>query len=87
MSTSPLPGAVRQIGYFVKDFDEALASWVQRAWGPWFVIRGLTQRVLYRGQPCKVTLSLGMANTGDLQVEVIHQQDETPLISGVPELR
>ena len=31
-------------------------------------------------QPCAVTLSIGFANSGDLQVEVIQQDDDTPSI-------
>jgi hypothetical protein len=77
---SVLPGPIRQIGYVVTDFDEALGGWVELGVGPWFVIRGMTQRVLYRGEPCEITLSLAMANSGDLQVELIHQDDDTPSI-------
>ncbi len=77
---SPFPGPVRQIGYVVKDFDRSVASWLAAGVGPWYVMRGLTQRVLYRGQPCRVTLSLGLANSGDMQVEVISQEDAAPSI-------
>jgi hypothetical protein len=76
----PLPGSIRQIGYVVTDLDKALAGWVELGVGPWFVIRGLPQRVLYRGEPCEITLSLALANSGDMQVEVIQQEDETPSI-------
>jgi hypothetical protein len=75
-----LPGPVRQIGYVVTDLDEAVASWLELGVGPWYVLRGIPQRTLYRGEPCAVTLSLALANTGDLQVELIHQDDETPSI-------
>jgi Glyoxalase/Bleomycin resistance protein/Dioxygenase superfamily len=76
----PLPGPVRQIGYVVRDFDGALESWLSAGVGPWYVMRGLTLQARYRGEPCEVTLSLGWANTGDLQVEVIRQEDATPSI-------
>ena len=75
-----LPGPIRQIGYVVGDLDHALASWAQLGVGPWFVMRNLPQRVTYRGEPCEITLSLALANSGDLQVELIHQEDETPSI-------
>jgi hypothetical protein len=77
---SPFPGPVRQVGYVVNDFDRAVASWLEVGVGPFYVLRALTQRVLYRGQPCKVRLSLGLANTGDMQVEVITPEDATPSI-------
>ncbi|HME49157.1 VOC family protein [Mycobacterium sp.] len=76
----PFPGPVRQIGYVVEDFDRWVASWLAAGVGPFYVMRGLTQRVLYRGRPCRVTLSLGLANTGDMQVEVIQQEDSAPSV-------
>jgi hypothetical protein len=38
---SPLPGRVRQIGYVVRDFDAALASWVAAGVGPLYVLLSL----------------------------------------------
>lgn len=75
-----LPGEVRQIGYVVTDLDEAIAGWLKMGVGPWFVIRDLPQRVTYRGAPCEVKLSLALSNSGDLQVELIQQLDDTPSI-------
>ena len=75
-----LPGAVRQIGYVVSDIDAVLASWVNLGIGPWFVMRNLAIRALYRGEPCEITLTLALANSGDLQVELIQQHDDTPSI-------
>ncbi|HKO33418.1 MAG TPA: VOC family protein [Candidatus Limnocylindria bacterium] len=70
-----LPGPVRQIGYVVRDLDAAVAHWLKLGVGPWFVMRGLAQRGAYRGEPCEVTLSLALANSGELQVEIIQQTD------------
>jgi catechol 2,3-dioxygenase-like lactoylglutathione lyase family enzyme len=75
-----LPGVVRQIGYVVDDLDGSLDRWLQLGVGPWFVMRGIGQTVCYRGQPCTVTVSLALANTGDLQVEVIQQTCATPSV-------
>jgi hypothetical protein len=75
-----LPGAVRQIGYVVRDIDAVLASWVNLGIGPWFVMRNLPIRALYRGEPCEITMTLALANSGDLQVELIQQHDDTPSI-------
>ena len=77
---SVLPGAIRQIGYVVTDLNQALASWVELGVGPWLVIRGLPMRALYRGQPCDTKLSLAMSNSGELQIELIQQEDDTPSI-------
>ena len=75
-----LPGAIRQIGYVVSDIDAVLASWVNLGVGPWFVMRNLPIRALYRGEPCEITLTLALANSGDLQIELIQQHDDTPSI-------
>jgi hypothetical protein len=77
---SVLPGPIRQIGYVVTDLDQALASWIELGVGPWLVIRGLPMRALYRGEPCETTLSLALSNSGELQLELIHQLDDTPSI-------
>ena len=75
-----LPGPVRQNGYVVRDFDATLDWWVAAGVGPWFVIRDLPQKTTYRGEPCEVALSIGFANAGDMQVEVIAQAGATPSI-------
>lgn len=75
-----LPGPVRQIGYVVTDLDAVIEGWVAMGVGPWFVMRDLQQHVTYRGEPCSVTLSLAWANSGDMQIELINQTDDTPSI-------
>lgn len=75
-----LPGPIRQVGYIVTDLDATLEGWVTLGVGPWLVMRDMPVRGLYRGQPCEVTLSLGLANSGEMQIEVIQQMDDTPSI-------
>lgn len=78
--TTPLPGPIRQIGYVVSDLDTSLAEWIALGVGPWFVVREHTQRVIYRGEACEVTISIALANSGELQIELIHQHGDTPSI-------
>jgi Glyoxalase/Bleomycin resistance protein/Dioxygenase superfamily len=78
--TAPLPGPIRQIGYVVRDLETAIVDWLRLGVGPWFVVREHTQQVIYRGTPCEVTISIALANSGDLQVELIHQHGDTPSI-------
>jgi hypothetical protein len=75
-----LPGPVRQIGYVVTDLDRAIAGWLALGVGPWFVIRDMPLEAHYRGAPCTVTVSLAWSNSGELQIELIQQQDSTPSI-------
>lgn len=80
MSGPVLPGAIRQIGYIVQDFDKAIATWLELGVGPFYVLRSVTQTGVYRGEECTVTLTIGFANSGDLQIEVIHQDNDAPSI-------
>ncbi len=77
---SVLPGPVRQIGYVVTDLDSAMAGWLELGVGPWFVMRGLPMQALYHGEPCQTTLSIAWSNSGELQIQLIHQQDATPSV-------
>jgi hypothetical protein len=78
--TAKLPGPIRQIGFVVTDLDKALESWVALGVGPWYVVRGQHQRALYRGVPCEVTLTIAFANSGDMQFELIQQENDAPSI-------
>lgn len=84
MSIAVLPtgllGPIRQIGYVVRDLDKALESWIALGVGPWYVIRGQHLHTLYRGEPCEVTVTIALANSGDMQVEVITQEAGDPSI-------
>ncbi|HEY9265903.1 MAG TPA: VOC family protein [Mycobacterium sp.] len=80
MSPSPLPDRIRQIGYVVDDLDDALASWVALGVAPWFVLRRIVQKADYRGEPREVTISIALANSGELQLELIQQHGETPSV-------
>ena len=75
-----LPGPIRQIGYIVTDLDQAIANWLELGVGPWFVMRELTLSVDYRGERCQITQSLALTNSGELQIELIQQEDTTPSI-------
>lgn len=78
-SVRPL-GPIRQIGFVVSDLDEALKSWIAIGVGPWYVIRGQHLHTLYRGEPCEVTITIALANSGDMQIEVITQDGGDPSI-------
>jgi catechol 2,3-dioxygenase-like lactoylglutathione lyase family enzyme len=77
---SILPGPIRQIGYIVEDLDAALESWVALGVGPWFVMHAIPIRASYRGQRCEVTISMALANSGEMQIELIRQADDTPSV-------
>ena len=77
---SRLFGPVRQLGYVVKDVERAMRHWVEvLGVGPWFYIeRYPVSNFRYRGQPSDVHLSIALANSGTLQVELIQQRNTAP---------
>jgi len=77
---SLLFGKVCQNGYVVRDIEKAMAFWtgVQRV-GPFFYIPKVkTDWFRYRGVDSPVELSIALANSGDLQIELIQQRNDAP---------
>lgn len=74
-------GEIRQLGHVVTDMDLALEFWTDRLGiGPFFVTHDLRfPDFHYRGQPAQSPcVSLAIAYSGDLQIELIHQVDDVP---------
>lgn len=73
-------GAVRQNGYVVRDVEAAMRHWSEVAGvGPWFYVERAPIRAFrYRGEPSPVELSIALANSGDLQLELIEQRNDAP---------
>ncbi|CAN5892638.1 VOC family protein [soil metagenome] len=77
---SRLFGPVRQNGYVVRDIEAAMEHWIRvMRVGPWFYIdRVQTDYFRHRGQDSAVEMSIALANTGDLQIELIQQRNDAP---------
>jgi hypothetical protein len=77
---SNLLGAVRQVGYVVHDIERAMAQWARLGVGPWFykVEVGTTEFRYYGKDSPPPNLSIALANSGDLQLELIQQRDDAP---------
>ncbi len=76
-----LPGPIRQNGYVVRDLDGAIDGWLSAGVGPWLLLPHLTQSgSVYRGRPTEPVVSIAFANSGDLQLELIEQEDDSPSI-------
>ena len=75
-------GGILQMSYTVPDIDAAVANYVERLRvGPWYV-RGPLQPAgqVFRGLPSPLTLSIAIAFSGPLMLELIQQQDDTPSV-------
>jgi hypothetical protein len=78
---SRLFGEMRQIGIVVRDIEAAMRHWVDVCGvGPWFYADKLPVTAFtYRGtRHDNIHLSIALANSGDVQLELIQQRCATP---------
>ena len=77
---SCLPGPIRQNGYVVRDIEAALKHWTEVIGvGPfWYFERVPIQSFALRGEPSPIEVSIALANSGDLQIELIQQRNDAP---------
>lgn len=72
-------GAITQNGYVVRDIEAALRHWVSLGVGPWFYLeRAPIERFTFRGRPSDAQISIALANSGPLQLELIQQRNDAP---------
>jgi len=80
-STAIFPGPIRQNAYVVSDLDAAIDRWLRIGVGPWTVLPSFVQAdSQYRGRATAPVVSIAFANSGELQIELIHQEDDAPSI-------
>ena len=80
---SCLFGELRQIGIVVRDIESAMKHWVAVCGvGPWFYTdKFAVTEFGYRGTRYDdIHISIALANSGDVQLELIQQRCETPSI-------
>ena len=79
---SRLFGPIRQMGYVVRDIESAMRHWIDFCGvGPFFYVDRLPLiNFQYQGQSGDPHLSIALANSGDVQVELIQQKDDTPIM-------
>ena len=72
-------GAVRQNGYVVRDISAAMDAWIEHGVGPWFYFEKVEADYFrHRGTDSPVQMSVALANSGDLQIELIQQRNDAP---------
>ena len=79
-TAAALPGSlgpVRQLGYVVKDLDQAVDAWTrQLGLGPWLFFRNVPLHSVFRGQPSTPVIDLALSYRGDMQIELIQQRND-----------
>jgi hypothetical protein len=78
---SRLFGPIRQLGFVVRDIELAMRYWAETCGiGPWFYTeRFVFNSFSYAGQRHDdLNISVAMANSGDMQIELVQQRCQTP---------
>src|SRR5688572_11335534 len=75
-------GPVMQLGFVVPDLEQAMEHWSGTIGvGPFFVLSHIQfAETFYKGRPTKFDMSVGVAQWGEVQVELIQQYDDVPSI-------
>src|SRR5256714_9739981 len=77
---SRLCGPMRQVGIVVRDIEKAMRHWVEVCGvGPWFYAEQLpVTQFRYKGRVYDIKMSVALANSGDVQLELIQQRCDSP---------
>jgi methylmalonyl-CoA/ethylmalonyl-CoA epimerase len=75
-------GPVMQIAFAPADFDAAIKHWTETMGvGPFFLMENIAlEDMRYRGQPSDFVFSLALAYWGDMQVELVRRENDSPSI-------
>ncbi len=73
-------GTIAQNGYVVRDVEAAMNHWINVIGvGPWFYFDKVKiDYFRYRGEDSDLEMSVALANSGDLQIELIQQRNDAP---------
>lgn len=73
-------GPVRQNGYVVRDVEAAMKYWTEVVGvGPFFYLETVPiDWFRHRGESQDLNVSIAMANSGDMQIELIQQRNDAP---------
>jgi hypothetical protein len=67
-------GEIRQVAYVTRDFDKTVDFFLHTGIGPWFVDKKrLMKGVSYLGNKIDVEMTVGLAYSGSLQLEIVEQ--------------
>jgi Glyoxalase/Bleomycin resistance protein/Dioxygenase superfamily len=70
-----------QLGFVVNDLVEAANKWAAvHGVGPFHLIPVVEQQLVVRGQPAPVSIQVGIAQAGPVQIELIQQHCDRPSI-------
>lgn len=72
-------GSIAQIGYVVSDIEASMRNFTACGIGPWFFLRNVAPgNFTYKGEPSEMTMDVAVANSGDIQIELITPTNDAP---------
>jgi len=73
-------GPIRQLGFVVDDIETAMRHWLDHLGvGPFYYIENQPiGSFTYRGMSTEPAISVALANSGDMQIELIQQLNDAP---------
>jgi hypothetical protein len=74
------PTNLFQAAWVVNDLEKSIRHWLATTGiGPFFVVpHAKVERILYRGAPATLDMSVGIAQAGPIQIELIQQHNDGP---------
>ncbi|MFD8818458.1 VOC family protein, partial [Streptomyces sp. NPDC059627] len=72
-------GSIAQIGYVVRDIHASMENFTRAGIGPWFHLKGVRPGdFTYQGKPSDLVMDVAVANSGDIQIELITPVNDAP---------
>ncbi|HEY5858361.1 MAG TPA: VOC family protein [Aldersonia sp.] len=76
---SKIFGSIAQVGYVVHDLQASMEHWIEQGVGPWFYTECVqTDYFRHRGVDSDMKMAVALANSGDVQIELIQQLNDAP---------
>jgi hypothetical protein len=73
--------SVMQMGYVTKNLDDGIDYWINVVGaGPFYIADFATTDQVYRGAPTNVHVTVAMGYSGDLQIELVQQNNDAPSV-------
>ncbi len=81
MTVASWLGPIRQTAFVVRDIEAAANEWAERyGIGPWFIGEMDFPETIYRGKVTRLHAKGGLAQSGDMQLELIEPDMSIPSI-------
>lgn len=72
-------GSITQLGYVVRDIEASMQGFIASGIGPWFYLKNIQPgNFTYRGAPSAMAMDVAVANSGDIQIELITPVNDAP---------